>query len=966
MADLELKDFTTGGDIQLTDKVYSYRSSITRDVQVTNVLSKSLADAAYIPKVVADTVTGALIPGISGMDISSITSAPEGFMVVSNDNSLGIDGSLAIWHDGQMRTYWAASDISTYVGAQLTQYQEISEKNDPNGYAGLDGSGKLFSAQIPALTGDVTTNGTTTATTIAANAVTYPKIQQVGASSLLGNSTGAAANAQEITLGAGLSFSGATLTATGSTAPVQSVFSRTGVVMAQSGDYTFAQISGTPTTLAGYGITDGLTISAAASTYQALSQKDQALGYPGLDASGKINPLQLPAIAITETFVVASQAAMLALVAQTGDVAVRTDLSETFILQGSNPAVLSDWVLLQTPASPVQSVFGRLGVVTAQANDYTFSQIGSTPTTLTGYGITLSGDVSNSSNAITIVANAVTYAKFQQVAAASLIGNPTGSTGNSQAITLGAGLAFSGSTLVTTNAALTKTNDTNVTLTLGGSPSTALVNAASLTLGWTGQLSLTRGGTAASLTASNGGIIYSTASAMAVLSGTATANQVLLSGSSAAPAWSTATYPASTSANQLLYSSSANTIAELATANRALLFTSATGVPTIGSKYVDSSGTTNNLFIGTSAGSPGATGTGNTSVGILSFTSSSAGLSNTAFGYGTLRIIIAGDDNTVVGHSAASLRTTYRSCVFLGSGADASVNALTNAIAIGYNASVGADNTIVLGNTSIVSCIIGNASYPTSTTANQLLYSSATNTITGLATANSSILVTDGSGVPSLSGTLPFTVPVTTGGTGVASATAYAVLCGGTTSTGALQSVSSVGTAGQLLQSNGAGALPTWAAVTGTGAPVLANTPTLVTPVLGAATATSINFGQTSLNFYQEGSWTPIDVSGAGLGFSGVSGFYTRIGNTVIANCQLAFPSTVNGANAQIGGLPFAASASAGKTGGGITYSTIATARYALVNISSTAFLIYTTAGVLLTNANMSTGTMRFQIIYQI
>jgi hypothetical protein len=48
---------------------------------------------------------------------------------------------------------------------------------------------------------------------------------------------------------------------------------------------------------------------------------------------------------------------------------------------------------------------------------------------------------------------------------------------------------------IPTGAALTKTDDTNVTLTLGGSPTTALVNAASLTLGWTGTLSGTRGGT---------------------------------------------------------------------------------------------------------------------------------------------------------------------------------------------------------------------------------------------------------------------------------------------------------------------------------------------------------------------------------------------------------------------------------------------------------------------------------------
>lgn len=44
-------------------------------------------------------------------------------------------------------------------------------------------------------------------------------------------------------------------------------------------------------------------------------------------------------------------------------------------------------------------------------------------------------------------------------------------------------------------AALTRTDDTNVTLTLGGAPSTALLAATSLTMGWTGQLSGARGGT---------------------------------------------------------------------------------------------------------------------------------------------------------------------------------------------------------------------------------------------------------------------------------------------------------------------------------------------------------------------------------------------------------------------------------------------------------------------------------------
>ena len=46
-----------------------------------------------------------------------------------------------------------------------------------------------------------------------------------------------------------------------------------------------------------------------------------------------------------------------------------------------------------------------------------------------------------------------------------------------------------------TGQALTKTDDTNVTATLGGTPASALVNAASITLGWTGTLAVARGGT---------------------------------------------------------------------------------------------------------------------------------------------------------------------------------------------------------------------------------------------------------------------------------------------------------------------------------------------------------------------------------------------------------------------------------------------------------------------------------------
>lgn len=126
---------------------------------------------------------------------------------------------------------------------------------------------------------------------------------------------------------------------------------------------------------------------------------------------------------------------------------------------------------------------------------------------------------------------------------------------------------------------------------------------------WNGSLiPLAYGGTNANLTADNGAIVYSDASKLQLLASTATANQVLLSGSSGAPSWSTATYPATAAgtgtllrangtnwaastatfantygASELLYSNGANTVVGLTTANNGVLITSAGGVPSISS-----------------------------------------------------------------------------------------------------------------------------------------------------------------------------------------------------------------------------------------------------------------------------------------------------------------------------------------------------------------------------------------------
>lgn len=83
-----------------------------------------------------------------------------------------------------------------------------------------------------------------------------------------------------------------------------------------------------------------------------------------LIGAGDVLPTEvLPALAITDTSVVASEAAMLALTAQKGDVAIRSDESKCYILADTDPAVLANWKEMLTPPDTVLSVNGQTGAV---------------------------------------------------------------------------------------------------------------------------------------------------------------------------------------------------------------------------------------------------------------------------------------------------------------------------------------------------------------------------------------------------------------------------------------------------------------------------------------------------------------------------------------------------------------------------------------------------------------------------
>lgn len=94
------------------------------------------------------------------------------------------------------------------------------------------------------------------------------------------------------------------------------------------------------------------------------AQKGAANGLATLDGASKIPSSQLPALAITDTFVVSSLINMLLLTAQVGDVAIRTDENKSYILQTEPATVQANWKELLTPTDAVLSVNGQTGAVT--------------------------------------------------------------------------------------------------------------------------------------------------------------------------------------------------------------------------------------------------------------------------------------------------------------------------------------------------------------------------------------------------------------------------------------------------------------------------------------------------------------------------------------------------------------------------------------------------------------------------
>jgi hypothetical protein len=110
------------------------------------------------------------------------------------------------------------------------------------------------------------------------------------------------------------------------------------------------------------------TKSQSDARFEQFTNKAVASGYAPLDAAGLVPTVHIPPLAINDTFVVASEAAMLALTAQRGDMAIRTDTGRTYVLSAEPASTLANWKEVLA-AGQVTSVNGKTGVVNLTATD---------------------------------------------------------------------------------------------------------------------------------------------------------------------------------------------------------------------------------------------------------------------------------------------------------------------------------------------------------------------------------------------------------------------------------------------------------------------------------------------------------------------------------------------------------------------------------------------------------------------
>jgi len=211
-----------------------YNQTHTGDV--TGATALTIANLAVTTaKINTSAVTNAKLADMAqatfkGRQAAGGTGAPEDLTATQAKTILNLTGT----NSGDVTL--AGETYLTLASQQITA--------NPISLAGSQVSGTLAAARFPSLTGDVTNSAGSLTVTIPIDTVTFAKMQNISSGVLLGRASGGSGNTEEITLGAGLSFSGGALVASGAVTSVSNsdgtmvISPTTGAVVA-SVDQTF-------------------------------------------------------------------------------------------------------------------------------------------------------------------------------------------------------------------------------------------------------------------------------------------------------------------------------------------------------------------------------------------------------------------------------------------------------------------------------------------------------------------------------------------------------------------------------------------------------------------------------------------------------------------------------------------------------------------------------------------------------
>ena len=177
------------------------------------------------------------------------------------------------------------------------------------------------------------------------------------------------------------------------------------------------------------GLADPTNAQEAVTLNYITTQKGANNGIAPLDGNGKVPLDHIPASAIAEVFVVSSQSAMLALSAGVGDIAVRTDVNKSFILQATPATTLGNWIELLTPIDSVLSVDGLTGAVSLsgtylnRTTGQLLGNLNANTHTVTGLGTPTNNTDAATKAYVDAVAGSATAAASSAAAAAATYDN---------------------------------------------------------------------------------------------------------------------------------------------------------------------------------------------------------------------------------------------------------------------------------------------------------------------------------------------------------------------------------------------------------------------------------------------------------------------------------------------------------------------------------------------------------------